>query len=126
VVLGGVQGQAHSGLSQDGEYLSVCLSVRTQLGMHSSPAQSRGRANVTMCVSLRWCICQDAAWREQQRRMLSAQFGPREVESAAMNEVPMLPGLSADGGIAGYQPLAWLRKKELNELEVCLSFCLSV
>ena len=49
-------------------------------------------------------VWQDGAWREQQRRLLMAQFGPREVESLAMNAV--LP-LSAKQGQE--QPLRWMQ-----------------
>ncbi len=35
---------------------------------------------------------QDKPWREQQRRLLSAQFGPKEVERLAVNEMVPLPG----------------------------------
>ena len=35
---------------------------------------------------------QDKPWREQQRRLLSAQCGPKEVERLAVNEMVPLPG----------------------------------
>lgn len=60
-------------------------------------------------------MLQETAWREQQRRLLSAQFGPREVDSLAMNAV--LP-LDAAEGMAGGAPLAWVQQRELNELAV--------
>lgn len=53
---------------------------------------------------------QDAAWREQQRRLLTAQFGPREVESLAMNAV--LP-LDTEEGFAG-TPLLWVQEREMK------------
>ena len=57
---------------------------------------------------------QDEAWREQQRRLLTAQFGPREVESLAMNSVlPLaLPEQYAP------RPLGWVQERELYELQV--------
>ena len=36
-------------------------------------------------------IWQDRAWQEQQRRLLNAQFGPREVEGLAVNAVVVAP-----------------------------------
>ncbi|KAK9815754.1 hypothetical protein WJX72_009012 [[Myrmecia] bisecta] len=57
-------------------------------------------------------IWQDAAWREQQHRLLTAQFGPKEVESLAMNSVLPLPGLAQDSAA----PLRWVQEKELQEL----------
>lgn len=53
---------------------------------------------------------QDVAWREQQRRLLTAQFGPREVESLAMNAV--LP-LESEEGFTG-TPLRWVQERELK------------
>ncbi len=60
-----------------------------------------------MCPSL----LQDAAWREQQRRLLSAHFGPREVESLAMNAV--LP-LDRDEGCVAGAPLLWVQQREMK------------
>jgi len=57
-------------------------------------------------------LLQDAAWREQQRRLLTAQFGPREVESLAMNSV--LP-LDDEAGFAAMLPLLWLQQREMQE-----------
>ena len=54
---------------------------------------------------------QDAAWREQQRRLLSAHFGPREVESLAMNAV--LP-LDQDNGCVAGAPLLWVQQREMK------------
>lgn len=54
---------------------------------------------------------QDAAWREQQRRLLSAHFGPREVESLAMNSV--LPLDREEGSVAG-SPLLWVQQREMK------------
>ncbi|BDA48868.1 probable vacuolar protein sorting-associated protein 13A at C-terminar half [Coccomyxa sp. Obi] len=59
-------------------------------------------------------VWQDVAWREQQRRLLTAQFGPREVESLAMNAV--LP-LDTEDGFTG-TPLRWVQERELKELAV--------
>ena len=56
-------------------------------------------------------MVQDAAWREQQRRLLSAHFGPREVESLAMNAV--LPLDRDDGSVAG-APLLWVQQREMK------------
>lgn len=57
-------------------------------------------------------ICtQDMAWREQQRRLLSAHFGPREVESLAMNAV--LPLDREEGSVAG-APLLWVQQREMK------------
>ena len=57
---------------------------------------------------------QDEAWRQQQNRLLTAQFGPREVESLAMNSVlPLaLPEQEAP------RPLGWVQERELHELQV--------
>ena len=54
---------------------------------------------------------QDMAWREQQRRLLSAHFGPREVESLAMNAVLTLD--SEEGSVAG-APLLWVQQREMK------------
>ena len=65
-------------------------------------------------------IWQDEAWREQQRRLLTAQFGPKEVESLATNAVlPIQETVDQDG-----DPLQWVIEKELHELEVCGQFVL--
>lgn len=56
-------------------------------------------------------LLQDAAWREQQRRLLSAHFGPREVESLAMNAV--LP-LDQDEGCVAGAPLLWVQQREMK------------
>ena len=56
-------------------------------------------------------MLQDAAWREQQRRLLSAHFGPREVESLAMNSV--LPLDRDDSSVAG-APLLWVQQREMK------------
>lgn len=59
-------------------------------------------------------IWQDEAWREQQRRLLTAQFGPKEVESLATNAVlPIQETVHEDE-----DPLQWVIEKELHELEV--------
>ena len=60
-------------------------------------------------------IWQDDAWREQQRRLLEAQFGPHEVESLAQNAVLPLQQEAADGN---EDPLMWVQAKELRELQV--------
>jgi hypothetical protein len=57
-----------------------------------------------------WNILQEPAWTEQQRRLLTAQFGPREVESLAMNAV--LP-LDSQAGFAG-TPLLWVQTREMK------------
>lgn len=62
-------------------------------------------------------VWQDDAWREQQRRLLTAQFGPKEVESLSINAV--LP-INVDRG--GSPPLQWMQSKELHELQVCSAF----
>ena len=60
-------------------------------------------------------IWQDDAWREQQRRLLDAQFGPHEVESLAQNAVLPLQQEAVDGS---EDPLMWVQAKELRELQV--------
>ena len=60
-------------------------------------------------------IWQDDAWREQQRRLLEAQFGPNEVESLAQNAVLPLQQEAAEGS---EDPLMWVQAKELRELQV--------
>lgn len=66
-------------------------------------------------------IWQDEAWRQQQRRLLTAQFGPKEVESLVTNAVlPIQETVDQDG-----DPLQWVIEKELHELEVKLLFLLS-
>ena len=70
-------------------------------------AASRGFLADCIYVSL----LQDAAWREQQRRLLSAHFGPREVESLAMNAV--LP-LDRDEGCVAGAPLLWVQQREMK------------
>ena len=64
-------------------------------------------------------IWQDEAWRQQQRRLLTAQFGPKEVESLATNAVlPIQDTVDPDG-----DPLQWVIEKELHELEVSVCGC---
>ncbi|KAL3135445.1 hypothetical protein ABBQ32_007626 [Trebouxia sp. C0010 RCD-2024] len=60
-------------------------------------------------------IWQDEVWREQQRRLLTAQFGPKEVESLVTNTV-----LTLQAGLveADVDPLHWVQEKELRELEM--------
>ena len=60
-------------------------------------------------------IWQDEVWREQQRRLLTAHFGPKEVESLVTNAVLSLQDSLVDGDV---DPLAWVQQKELRELEV--------
>ena len=60
-------------------------------------------------------IWQDEAWREQQRRLLTAQFGPKEVESLATNAVLPIQESFVDSDA---DPLQWIQEKELRELEV--------
>lgn len=60
-------------------------------------------------------IWQDEVWREQQRRLLTAHFGPKEVESLVTNAVLSLEDGLVDGDV---DPLAWVQQKELRELEV--------
>lgn len=78
-------------------------------------------------------IWQDKGWQEQQRRLLTAQFGPREVESLAINAVvvpqappapsgitPGMGGLAPQG--SSVQPingnaLLWVLEKEAKDLE---------
>ena len=66
-------------------------------------------------------IWQDDAWREQQRRLLEAQFGPHEVESLAQNAVLPLQQEAAD---CSEDPLMWVQAKELRELQVGTSHLL--
>ena len=42
-------------------------------------------------------LLQDRPWRQQQRRLLAAQFGPREVESLAVNAIVPAPGEEVEG-----------------------------
>ena len=65
-------------------------------------------------------IWQDEAWREQQRRLLTAQFGPKEVESLATNAVLPIQDSIVD---ADADPLQWVQEKELKELEVSMHAC---
>eukprot|EP00891_Asterochloris_glomerata_P007978 jgi/Astpho2/7978/Aster-x0337 len=60
-------------------------------------------------------IWQGDAWREQQRRLLEAQFGPHEVESLAQNAVLPLQQEAVDGS---EDPLMWVQAKELRELQI--------
>lgn len=53
---------------------------------------------------------QDKAWREQQKRLLSAQFGPKEVDRLAMNEMVLLPGDEDNPTGGGRCTLGWGRK----------------
>ncbi len=59
-------------------------------------------------------IWQDQAWKKQQAKLLSAQFGPKEVESLAMNTVLPIPGINE----SQVDPLKWVQEKELRELQV--------
>ena len=70
-------------------------------------------------------IWQERAWQEQQRRLLTAQFGPKEVESLAVNAViPSAPASllgdddvsAGDGGVG--EALQWVVAKEARDLEV--------
>ena len=63
-------------------------------------------------------IWQDEAWREQQRRLLTAQFGPKEVESLATNAVLPIQETPVE---ADADPLQWIQEKELRELEASTS-----
>jgi hypothetical protein len=57
---------------------------------------------------------QGEAWKNQQRRLLTAQFGPREVESLAMNAVlPM-----DEEELQGSSPVRWIQERELREVQV--------
>ena len=60
-------------------------------------------------------IWQDEVWREQQRRLLTAQFGPKEVESLVTNTVLTLQDRLVEPDV---DPLQWVQQKELRELEV--------
>jgi hypothetical protein len=42
-------------------------------------------------------VQQDRPWRQQQRRLLAAQFGPREVESLAVNAIVPAAGEEEEG-----------------------------
>lgn len=63
-------------------------------------------------------VWQDHQWRENQRKLLTAQFGPKEVETLSMNEVLVIDSGKTKGKTA---PLEWMQSKELNELQVGLS-----
>jgi hypothetical protein len=54
-------------------------------------------------------VAQDRPWRQQQRRLLAAQFGPREVESLAVNAIVPLPGeeVEGEGGLDWGGPRCW-------------------
>lgn len=56
-------------------------------------------------------VWQDAAWREQQRRLLTAQFGPREVAALGAATHSALAGAAADATAAGGRPLAWVQAR---------------
>ena len=56
-------------------------------------------------------VWQDAAWREQQRRLLTAQFGPREVAALGAATHSALAGGAADASAAGSSPLAWVQAR---------------
>ena len=56
-------------------------------------------------------VWQDAAWREQQRRLLTAQFGPREVAALGAAAHSALGAVAADAGSAGSSPLAWVQAR---------------
>lgn len=58
-------------------------------------------------------VWQDDAWREQQRKLLTAQFGPKEVEVLSMNAVLPITLQSED---QRWQ-LEWMQCKELHELQ---------
>ena len=62
---------------------------------------------------------QDEAWREQQKRLLTAQFGPREVESLAMNAVLPLAAQEMQPDA----PLFFVQERELHELQVRCAHC---
>lgn len=59
-------------------------------------------------------VWQDDAWREQQRKLLTAQFGPKEVETLSMNAVLPIDLESTKHG----SPMKWMQSKELHELQV--------
>lgn len=60
-------------------------------------------------------IWQDKAWQEQQRRLLTAQFGPREVESLAINAA-VTPALTEED-LSPASALTWVLQKEAKDLE---------
>ena len=70
-------------------------------------------------------IWQERAWQDQQRRLLTAQFGPKEVESLAVNAViPSAPASllgddeSTGGDAGGKEALEWVLAKEDRDLGV--------
>lgn len=63
-------------------------------------------------------IWQDAQWRENQRKLLTAQFGPKEVETLSMNESLIIDSNTPSGRST---PLEWMQSKELRELQVSRS-----
>ena len=88
------------------------------LRMNSSAVQADDgflEAILSFAVSVPMAdVWQDDAWRAQQRRLLTAQFGPKEVESLSMNAV--LP-MDVSGQFTAH-PLEWMQAKELHELQV--------
>ena len=60
-------------------------------------------------------VWQDASWRENQRKLLTAQFGPKEVETLSMNDT-ILDTSTVSGRST---PLEWMQSKELRELQAC-------
>ena len=80
-------------------------------------------------------IWQDRAWQNQQHRLLNAQFGPKEVESLAINAVVRIPAIPARMGTASVDEfssydtsgggassslspaLVWVIEKEAKDLD---------
>ncbi len=59
-------------------------------------------------------VAQDAAWREQQRKLLTAQFGPREVAALGAANPATLAAGPAEAGAAAGGPLAWVQARPLT------------
>lgn len=66
-------------------------------------------------------IWQDQAWQEQQYRLLTAQFGPREVEALAINAPMAQRSKGRDSETKNlsqqavdHQALYWVREKRVK------------
>ena len=68
-------------------------------------------------------IWQDEAWRKQQQRLLTARFGPKEVESLATNAVLSVYESAVN---ANASPLQWIQEKEEQELSVSCHYSLTI
>ena len=102
---GSVGSVAGSGCEGDRQSIKSFKDIRLEVGaMDLMTDEAFLEALLSFITSIPAAdVHQDRPWRQQQRRLLAAQFGPREVESLAVNAVVPVPGEEeeGEGGRAG-------------------------